>query len=154
MDWLKKLRGYFLKWKHLPKIREGLLKVYTISPQLYTEIEGLDQNHQLLAEDLFYEWQGNAVTGSGADEWIVADDKTLERVSQIYEAVKRKQTKKSKVRKVKEKGCSRQRTKKYITRPSPPFPANLCRDMYKKGNDGGMYLSVSNVYGIYRWVKQ
>lgn len=41
------------------------------------------------------------------------------------------------------RGCTRQYTKKYKSRPSPPYPANLCRLSRKKGNDGHMYKSVS-----------
>jgi len=41
-----------------------------------------------------------------------------------------------------ERGCKKQSTKKYSNRPSPPFPANLCRDQEMKGNDRKMYKSV------------
>ena len=40
-----------------------------------------------------------------------------------------------------EKGCSKQSTKKYKSRKSPPYPANKCCNSKKKGNDGKMYLS-------------
>jgi len=53
-----------------------------------------------------------------------------------------------------ERGCSLQRTKKYRTRPSPPYPANLCRNSTKKGNNKKMYKSIrtkskGKIY--YRW---
>jgi hypothetical protein len=38
-------------------------------------------------------------------------------------------------------GCSMQMTKKYMSRSSPPYPANECCGMYLKGNDGKMYFS-------------
>jgi len=55
-----------------------------------------------------------------------------------------------------ERGCTKQTTKKYKSRPGPPYPANLCRDEKMKGNDKKMYKSVrarksGKVY--YRWVK-
>ena len=54
------------------------------------------------------------------------------------------------------RGCSRQTIKKYSERPSPPYPANLCRNSIKKGNDGNKYKSSRfNRQGkaYYRWVK-
>ena len=50
------------------------------------------------------------------------------------------------------RGCSRQSTKKYSSRSSPPFPANNCCGMTKKGNDGLTYKSVAASNGICRWV--
>ena len=32
--------------------------------------------------------------------------------------------------------CVSENTKKYVKRPSPPFPANKCKNMTKKGNNG------------------
>lgn len=48
------------------------------------------------------------------------------------------------------RGCSRQTSKKYRIRASPPFPANLCIGRVKKGNDGKMWISHS-YHGIGRW---
>lgn len=48
--------------------------------------------------------------------------------------------------------CVRQTKKKYTTRSSPPYPAMECPNKKKKGNDGKMYLSKANDYGIYRWM--
>lgn len=42
---------------------------------------------------------------------------------------------------------------KYINRPGPPFPANLCQGMKKTGNDGATYTTVSNQRGVHRWTK-
>ena len=50
--------------------------------------------------------------------------------------------------------CIRQTRKKYLTRSSPPYPAQECPHQKKKGNDGHMYISKDNEYGIFRWVKQ
>lgn len=47
--------------------------------------------------------------------------------------------------------CSKKGTKKYKTRNSPPYPANSCKNMKKKGNDGKFYISVAKG-GTYRWI--
>jgi len=47
--------------------------------------------------------------------------------------------------------CSKNTTKKYKTRKSPPYPANSCKNMKKKGNDGKFYVSVAKG-GTYRWM--
>ena len=49
------------------------------------------------------------------------------------------------------KKCVKQTTKKYTTRPSPPFPANQCPGKKKKGNDGNFWKSTQTVTGIYTW---
>ena len=49
--------------------------------------------------------------------------------------------------------CKKNYTAKYRERNSPSFPANKCKDMKKKGNDGKMYHSVPSKNGVYRWVK-
>ncbi len=50
-------------------------------------------------------------------------------------------------------GCVKKSTKKYLSRKSPPFPANRCRGRKMMGNDGQMYLSVNTVNNVCRWVK-
>lgn len=50
-------------------------------------------------------------------------------------------------------GCVRSTHKKYAKRPSPPYPANKCKGQTMKGNDGGMYKSVSDKRGIHTWKK-
>lgn len=50
-----------------------------------------------------------------------------------------------------EKNCKKQTTKKYTTRPSPPYPANQCKGKKKVGNDGKKWVSKANVTGIYTW---
>ena len=47
--------------------------------------------------------------------------------------------------------CDVKAQKKYMNRPGPPYPANDCKGMTKKGNNGLMYVSVPDVRGIYRW---
>lgn len=49
-------------------------------------------------------------------------------------------------------GCTKQSTKKYTARSSPPYPANLCCDMTIVGNDGQLYKSVASKTGVCRWV--
>lgn len=49
--------------------------------------------------------------------------------------------------------CIRQSGKKYVTRSSPPYPANECRGVTIKGNDGLMYISKADKKGIFKWVK-
>ena len=50
------------------------------------------------------------------------------------------------------RGCVMQFTKKYLLRPSPPFPANECCGQYGTGNDGRRYQSRPASNGICRWV--
>jgi len=49
------------------------------------------------------------------------------------------------------RGCSRQSTSKYMSRKSPPYPANNCCGMTKRGNDGNMYRSSGSKHC--RWTK-
>jgi hypothetical protein len=49
--------------------------------------------------------------------------------------------------------CVKNTTKKYTTRPGPPYPAQLCQDQIKKGNDGLIYKSTANSKGIFQWKK-
>ena len=70
-------------------------------------------------------------------------------------AVKKSPVKKSpeKKKEKKEKGCTQQVAKKYMDRPSPPFPANECCDQEKVGNDGAMYVSRADKNGRCAWKK-
>jgi len=47
--------------------------------------------------------------------------------------------------------ATRKIDKKYLTRDSPPFPANEHCGEIKKGNDGKMYKSVPDKNKICRW---
>lgn len=49
--------------------------------------------------------------------------------------------------------CQKQTSKKYASRPGPPYSANTsgCRGSRKRGNDGKMYKSVPNARGVYQW---
>jgi hypothetical protein len=49
--------------------------------------------------------------------------------------------------------CVMQTTKKYLSRPSPPYPANKCCGMKKIGNDGAKYVAEPNASGICAWKK-
>lgn len=44
-------------------------------------------------------------------------------------------------------------SKKYATRPSPPYPANDWCGAKKLGNDKQLYVSTPNKNGVCRWVK-
>jgi len=48
--------------------------------------------------------------------------------------------------------CSRQTTKKYVTRKSPAYPANECCGSRKLGNDRQMYESRRASNGVCRWI--
>lgn len=150
-------RNSYLKYSSIPAIKSGKKKVYVIPPQHYNRVELLDKNHDNLP--YFYDIDGNAVTGSGSDVYLVADEKALDRALKILNSKKSVRKSRKSVRKSrnvkksvrKSRKCSRQKTKKYTSRPSPPFPANECKGMYKKGNNGKRYLSVADVNGNYRW---
>ena len=49
--------------------------------------------------------------------------------------------------------CAMQTTKKYLTRPSPPYPANKCCGKTMTGNDGSKYIAAPNASGICAWKK-
>jgi hypothetical protein len=62
--------------------------------------------------------------------------------------------KKSVVKKEKKSsGCTQQKAKKYMDRPSPSFPANECCGQEKVGNDGVMYVSRADKNGRCSWKK-
>jgi hypothetical protein len=48
--------------------------------------------------------------------------------------------------------CLNLKTDKYSFRNSPPYPANKCKSMKKRGNDGKMYSSQPDKNGTYKWV--
>ncbi len=52
-----------------------------------------------------------------------------------------------------ERGCTNQsHYKKYRSRPSPPYPANLCRSKVKIGNNGRLFRSEKRGRSrVYRW---
>ena len=82
---------------------------------------------------------------SNIDAWIPKEE------HKIKTRKTRKIVKTPKVKR--EKKCQKQTLKKYITRKSPPYPANECKEDIKIGNDGLYYKSQPNKNGIYRWVK-
>jgi hypothetical protein len=48
--------------------------------------------------------------------------------------------------------CIKNKSNKYSFRNSPPYPANKCKTIKKKGNDGKNYLSQPDKNGTYKWV--
>lgn len=48
--------------------------------------------------------------------------------------------------------CIKVNTKKYKTRKGPPYHANDCKGLIKKGNDHKQYISIPDKKGIYKWV--
>ena len=48
--------------------------------------------------------------------------------------------------------CIKIKTNKYSFRNSPPYPANKCKTIKKRGNDGKLYLSQPDKNGTYKWV--
>ena len=48
--------------------------------------------------------------------------------------------------------CVKIETRKYSFRNSPPYSANKCKSIKKKGNDGNLYLSQPDKNGTYKWV--
>ena len=41
---------------------------------------------------------------------------------------------------------------KYVLRNAPPYPANNCKTMKKRGNDNKYYVSKPDKNGVHRWV--
>lgn len=67
---------------------------------------------------------------------------------------RRIQSKKHKIRRISKEKCIQQTTKKYVSRPSPPYHASSCLGKIKKGNDGLMYVSRIGInYSPARWMK-
>lgn len=62
-----------------------------------------------------------------------------------------KRASKKRAKSPKRRGCIEQFTKKYTSRPSPPYPANECCYSVKTGNDGHRYISEPNKKGICTW---
>jgi hypothetical protein len=66
----------------------------------------------------------------------------------------RSQTKTTTKKRISKIICKKQMLKKYLMRPSPPYPAALCIGQKKKGNDGLTYISKPGInYGSPKWVK-
>ena len=69
------------------------------------------------------------------------NSKKSKRSKKLKKSKRSKKSKKSKRSKQSVDTCSKQSTKKYKSRNSPPFPANKCCGLSKKGNDGKLYTS-------------
>lgn len=54
------------------------------------------------------------------------------------------------------RSCTEQFARKYVNRPSPPYPGNQCQEGDRKmGNDGNWYVvSRPNVNGVKRWIRE
>jgi hypothetical protein len=81
---------------------------------------------------------GFANTGSGSDIWYKYSPEFIKKVKSLSERNK----------------CREQTTKKYTSRPGPPFPANECSvGMKMLGNDGLYYVNRQNTKGVNQWKK-
>lgn len=48
--------------------------------------------------------------------------------------------------------CKEVKTRKYQTRKGPPYHANECKGLIKKGNDKKTYVSSPDKRGVFKWV--
>ena len=48
--------------------------------------------------------------------------------------------------------CVKIETRKNSFRNSPPYSANKCKSIKKRGNDGNLYVSQPDKNGTYKWV--
>ena len=72
------------------------------------------------------------------------EKKTYTRMRQYWNRVHKR---------IKGSKCVMETTKKYLSRPSPPYPANKCCGKTMTGNDGAKYTAVQKVSGICAWKK-
>jgi hypothetical protein len=49
--------------------------------------------------------------------------------------------------------CKKEKSKKYLTRKSPPYHAKNCKGIVKSGNDGKQYISEADKRGVFKWNK-
>ena len=49
--------------------------------------------------------------------------------------------------------CTKQTTKQYLARPSPPRRSKDCKGERRRGNDGVMWVSTKDKTGVYRWLR-
>jgi hypothetical protein len=148
--------------------------LFVVEPQDYRQIEILDKNSESIVNNYFHDSLANAaVTGSGSDVWYVATAQKYKRTMKISDAISNRMQyeksvpgfrllKMSDVAKIKEfvarkyaesgtNDTSRQTTKKYTTRNSPPYKATSFCGERKVGNDGRMYNSKPNKNGVCAW---
>jgi hypothetical protein len=77
----------------------------------------------------------------------------MKKLKKIKLKTKEKKTKTKTEKKTKTKTKTKKTLKKYLTRDSPPYPANdYCRKKMK-GNDGLMYVSTPDKNGVCKWIK-
>jgi hypothetical protein len=84
---------------------------------------------------------------------VKAKSKKVKKASKSKKVKKASKSKSAnKVKKAsKSRGCVRQFSKKYTSRKSPPYPANECCGMVKRGNNGLDWLSKRASNGVCRW---
>lgn len=85
----------------------------------------------------------------GTTSHVKANDPDLLGTAPQLEGGKKKTNSKSKSKKCDNKNKKTQ--KKYKSRPSPAFPANVCKNKTKKGNNGKFFKSVADKNGVYKW---
>ena len=66
---------------------------------------------------------------------------------------KEKSPSKSNVESQLKNNCIISKKNKYLNRPSPPYPAQNCKNKYKLGNDSFIYQSLPDKNNIYKWKK-
>ena len=65
----------------------------------------------------------------------------------------KKSPKKSNVKSPLKNNCIISTKNKYLNRPSPPYPAQNCKNEIKIGNDSFIYQSLPDKNNIYKWKK-
>lgn len=84
--WVDQLsQPYRLTMQDVQDIRLGKI-LWVFQPQIYDEMTPLDNSHPEEL-DYFYGFQGDAVTGSGADTWALYRPGMLEQMQKIYNQI-------------------------------------------------------------------
>ena len=156
--WNNPPQNIFLKITTVKKLLKQYEHILVIKPQGYDKISKLKKTEL----EYFYDGgKGVAVTGTGADQWRVVSDKSVEFFRKIEKACKKDQIsrptnvsrRKSQPRK--KRGCVEQTIAKYQNRKSPPYPANECPlGKILQGNpDYGLsyWITAENAKGIQQW---
>ena len=86
---------------------------------------------------------------NGSYRWVKVSKSPKKRSPKTY-----KNRKLGCVKANKNNGFTPSEIEKYRFRPSPPYPANQCKNKKRKGNSGDMYISKGpDKNGNYRWLK-
>lgn len=78
------LANYLLTMDELQDMPDGGENTYVIAPQTYDTIDFFGAN-----PDDFYEFDGAAVTGSGADQWILYKKGLLKALQSVYDKIEK-----------------------------------------------------------------